>query len=85
MPATKLLLYNFNQPEKYKIYNIQFHNLADTEKMQSLGYPNPRANRQYVLYEVGVEHQQEKQFDVVELKKQYAPTEREGSPFFINM
>ena len=85
--ASRLLLYNLNNPKEYQVYKLDStnHILANNDLMKSKGYPGLKPDRDYLLYVITEELSLKPLFDVESLRETYAPKLKEGSPFFVNL
>ncbi len=85
--ASRLLLYNLNNPKEYQVYELEQSNhiIAKYDFMKSKGYPGLKPNREYLLYVITEESGVKPELDVESLKQTYAPKLRKGSPFFVNI
>ena len=85
--ASRLLLYNLNNPKEYQVYELEQSNhiIAKYDFMKSKGYPGLKPNREYLLYVITEESGVKPELDVESLKQTYAPKLRNGSPFFVNI
>lgn len=85
--ATRLLLYNRKNPKDYKVYNLDTTKqiLANQEMMKQKEYPRARGKRRYVLYMVGDEVKEHPKYDVVSLRKDFAPESEPNAPFFAEL
>ena len=85
--ASRLLLYNINNPKEYQVYKLDSSNqiLANNELMKAKDYPNLKPDRDYLLYVITEELSIKPNFDVESLKDKYAPNLKNGSPFFVTI
>ncbi len=85
--ASRLLLYNYKNPSEYTIYSLDTSKqiLANNEMMASKGYPGLKPNQEYLLYVIRKEIEIHLNYDVNQLKKEYAPKLLSGAPFFVNI
>lgn len=86
--ASKLLLYNVDNPKEYQLYNLDETKqiFANYEFMRDKGYPKLEANREYLLYVIEGISPVIAKFEVEKLKEQFAPDlEIEGAPFYVSL
>ena len=85
--ASRLLLYDKNHPERYKVYNLDTTKqiLANNEMMKDRKYPGLKPKRSYVLYVMGGEIEDHPEYDVKLLREQFAPDSKNNSPFFVEL
>ena len=85
--ATRLLLYDKDNPSDFKVYNLDTTKqiLANSEIMIQKSYPNARPNRSYILYVMGEEVLDHPNYNVVELRETFAPNSNNNSPFFVEL
>lgn len=85
--ASRLLLYDKDNPERYKVYNLDATKqvLANNEMMKDKNYPGLKPNRSYVLYVMGEEVKEHPRYDVKALREVFAPDSKNNSPFFVEL
>lgn len=83
--ASRLLLYNKDNPEEYQIFELDTTKqvLASPTIMQEKNYPSKKSSRSYVLYFMGAEVEGHPTYNVELLKKEYAPNLKNNAPFFV--
>ncbi len=83
--ASRLLLYNFMNPNEYYVYDLDPTQqiFASYEKMQSLSYPGLQKNNEYLLYVLRNRITKHPHYTVAELKETYASCDiANGAPFY---
>lgn len=85
--ASKLLLYNYDNPNEYKLFGLDSYNqiIANYDYMNERNYPDLKEGNEYLLYVVTEEFANIPSFDVDTLKEEYAPTLKKGAPFYVNI
>lgn len=85
--ASKLLLYDYNNPKEYQLFDLDSSNhiIANNELMKGKNYPGLQPNNEYLLYVITGESTNNPYFDIESLKKEYAPNLIKGAPFYANM
>ncbi|MBD5268437.1 MAG: hypothetical protein HDS45_02395 [Bacteroides sp.] len=85
--ASRLLLYNKDNPSDYKVYNLDVTKqvLASPQTMQEKNYPGAKSSRSYILYFMGAEVKEHPNYDVTALRLQFAPNTKNNSPFFVEL
>ena len=85
--ANRLLLYDKDKPERYKVYNLDTTKqiLANNDMMKQKKYPGLKSGRSYVLYMIGSEVNDHPNYDVISLRKDCAPDSKPNSPFFVEL
>lgn len=83
--AIKLLLYNYNNPDEYQLFELDSSNhiLANNELMKQRDYPELQPGNEYLLYVITGESADNSFFDVESLKKEYALNLKKGAPFYV--
>ena len=84
--ATILLLYNFNNPSEYKLFELDQEKqvIANYETMKSKSYPGAKPNKEYTLCPIMECIEIDTIFDINELRQKYAPNSKYGVPFITN-
>ena len=83
--ASRLVLYDFNYPEKYRVFELSTsqHIIADYELMKEKGYPGAKPKNKYILYSIKEEYAVTPYYNIEDLKKRVAsPNLLPGEPFF---
>lgn len=85
--ASRLLLYDKEHPENYRVFNLDTTKqiLANKEIMEQKGYPGSKASRKYVLYVMGDEVKEHPKYDVISLREQFALNSTNNAPFFVEL
>lgn len=85
--ASRLLIYDKENPENYIVFNLDTTKqiLANDEIMEQKGYPRSKTSRSYVLYVMGDEVKDHPKYDVISLRKQFAPDLKNNAPFFVEL
>ena len=85
--ASKLLLYNYDNPKEYQLLDLNSSNhiIANNELMKNKNYPGLQPNNEYLLYVITGESTNNPYFDIESLKKEYAPDLINGAPFYVNL
>jgi len=85
--ASKLLLYDYNNPQEYQLLDLDSSNLiiANNAFMKNKNYPGLQPNNEYLLYVITGESTNNPYFDIESLKKEYAPDLINGAPFYVNL
>ena len=85
--ASRLLLYDKDNPSNYKVYNLDVTKqvLASPQTMLDNGYPGAKSSRSYVLYFIGAEVAEHPIYDVMTLRSRFAPDTKSNSPFFVEL
>ena len=86
--ASKLLLYNVDNPKEYQLYNLDETKqiFANYEFMHEKGYPGLEPNREYLLYVIEGIALVTPDFEVEKLKEQFAPDLKiKGAPFYVSL
>lgn len=85
LAASRLLLYDKNDPADYKVYNLDVTKqiLASQQTMQDKGYPGAKGNRSYILYFMGAEVKEHPKYDVTSLRSEFASNTTNNAPFFV--
>ena len=86
--ASKLLLYNVDNPKEYQLYNLDETRqiFANYEFMREKGYPGLEPNREYLLYVIESLAPVTPKFENEKLKEQYAPDLKiKGAPFYVSL
>ena len=83
--ASRLLLYNKDNPADYKVYNLDVTKqvLASPQTMKDKGYPGAKGSRSYILYFIGAEVEEHPNYDASALRVKFAPGTKNNSPFFV--
>lgn len=87
LAASRLLLYDKDNPSDYKVYNLDVTKqvLASPQTMQEKGYPGAKASRSYILYFLGAEIKEHPNYDANSLRAKFAPNTNNNSPFFVEL
>lgn len=85
--ATRLLLYDKDDPSNYKVYQLDVTKqvLASPQTMQDKNYPGAKGTRSYILYVMGEEIKEHPTYDASALRVKFAPDTRNNSPFFVKL
>ena len=85
--ASRLLLYNKNNPSDYKVYNLDVTKqvLASSQTMKDKGYPVAKDSRSYILYFIGAEVEEHPIYDPTKLRQSFAPGTTNNAPFFVEL
>ena len=87
--ASKLLLYNVDNPKEYQLYNLDESRQisANNDFMQKKGYPGLKLapDREYLLYFIESIAPVTPNFEVEKLKEQFAPELKKGAPFYVSL
>lgn len=85
--ASRLLLYDKDNPSDYKIYNLDVTKqiLASSETMLDKGYPGAKRKRSYILYFIGAEICEHPLYDPIALRQSFAPDTKNNAPFFVEL
>lgn len=86
MPASRLLLYNIDNPKQYRVFELQTsqHIIADYKLMVEKNYPDPKPNNKYVLFTIIEELIVKPYYIIGDLKDKFAPKNLEsGAPFYV--
>lgn len=87
LAASRLLLYDKDNPLDYKVYNLDVTKqvLASPHMMQEKGYPGAKTSRSYILYFIGAEVAEHPLYDVTTLRSRFALDTKNNSPFFVEL
>ena len=88
IPASRLVLYNFNKPEEYQVFelNKSQYTIADYNLMLDKKYPEPKPTNKYVLYSIKEESIVKPYYNIEDLKRRFAPKDaEEGAPFYFTI
>lgn len=85
--ASRLLLYNKDNPSDYKVYNLDVTKqvLASSQTMKDKGYPGAKGSRSYILYFIGAEVEDHPIYDPTKLRQSFAPGTTNNAPFFVEL